>query len=136
LEATGAADANDLLHRFYTSEFSRSKIASLSPLVTRAAENGDQIALDILKQAAAELSWYVEGLYHHLFPNLEHAFVSHVGGVFQSVPLRVEFTSLIHLRTPCQTGAPRYYPAAGAVLEALRLDGNLSDLSDVPESDK
>jgi N-acetylglucosamine kinase-like BadF-type ATPase len=136
LEATRAANANDLLHRFYTSEFSRSKIASFSPLVTRAAEDGDEIALNILKEAAAELSWYVEGLYHHLFPDSEHAFVSHVGGVFQSFPLRVEFTSLIHLRTQCQTGAPRYNPAAGAVLEALRLDGNLSDLSDVPDSDK
>ncbi len=44
LEATGAASANDLLHRFYTAEFTRPRIASYAKLVDEVARQGDRAA--------------------------------------------------------------------------------------------
>ena len=41
LEATGASDMNDLLHRFYTPAYPRARIASYAVLVDEAARNGD-----------------------------------------------------------------------------------------------
>ncbi|HWF48911.1 MAG TPA: BadF/BadG/BcrA/BcrD ATPase family protein, partial [Bryobacteraceae bacterium] len=48
LAATESKDMNSLLHRFYTPEFSRSRIASFAPLVTEAAASGDDVALEII----------------------------------------------------------------------------------------
>src|SRR5438034_4387666 len=36
LQATGAQDANDAMHRFYTDEFPRPRVAALAPLVNDA----------------------------------------------------------------------------------------------------
>src|SRR3984957_3010301 len=47
---------NDLLHRCYTVEFPRPRVASLSVLVNHAAESGDPVALEILDAAARELA--------------------------------------------------------------------------------
>ncbi len=41
LGASGARDANDLLHRFYTPEFPRPRIAAMAKLVDQAAGEGD-----------------------------------------------------------------------------------------------
>jgi N-acetylglucosamine kinase-like BadF-type ATPase len=55
LEATGAASANDLLHRFYTAGFARPRIASYARLVGEVARQGDPVALEILREAAHQL---------------------------------------------------------------------------------
>ncbi len=136
LEATGATDANTLLHRFYTTEYSRTKIAGLAPIVTRAASEGDAVALEIVKNAAGHLAWFVEGVYRQLFQPGEITTVAHVGGVFQSADLLDQFKKLVQESINCEVRAPRFGPAAGAVLEALRFDDNQSELSDVPESKK
>jgi N-acetylglucosamine kinase-like BadF-type ATPase len=56
LDASGAATANGLLHRCYTEEFPRHRIASFAPLVDRAASAGDPPARRIIEQAAAALA--------------------------------------------------------------------------------
>lgn len=86
LESTRTRDANDLLHRFYTAEYTRTRIAGLAPLVTRAAEEGDVIARKILNAAAEELASFVRGVHQQLFQADESVIVAHVGGVFQSAP--------------------------------------------------
>ncbi len=67
LEASGATSANDLLHRFYTTDYPRTAIAALAPLVTKAAEDGDEVAGEILHRAAEKLAWFVQGVYRNLF---------------------------------------------------------------------
>jgi N-acetylglucosamine kinase-like BadF-type ATPase len=47
IEETGAATANDLLHRFYTDDLPRPRIASLARLVDRGALEGDAVAREI-----------------------------------------------------------------------------------------
>jgi N-acetylglucosamine kinase-like BadF-type ATPase len=90
LEATGAPDANTLMHRFYN-EFSRQAIASLSPLVTQAADDGDPVALEIVDRAAHKLAWYAEGVHQQLFGALESVPVAYTGGVFRSTLLSDAF---------------------------------------------
>jgi N-acetylglucosamine kinase-like BadF-type ATPase len=128
LEATGATTANELLHQFY-GRFDRSYIATLASLVTRAADSGDSVAGAILHEAAEKLAWYVTGVYKQLFASPETVPVAYVGGVFKNERFRNEFSRCVCASIGCKTIAPRFSPAAGALLEALRLDGNPSPLS-------
>src|SRR3954447_6558295 len=59
LDATGSRDANDMLHRFYGPEWPRSRVATLAPLVDRAAASGDPVAARIMQNAAQELAMLV-----------------------------------------------------------------------------
>ena len=134
--ATGARSANDLMHRFYTNEFPRNRVVTFAPLVTDAATAGDRAAKAIIRTAAAHLASLARGVHESLFEKSALVPVCYIGGVFRSPPLRVNFAVDVHRAMGCIAGPPRYSPAAGAVLEALRLDGNQSNLSDVPESEE
>lgn len=136
LDETSSPSANALMHRFYTPEFSRPQVAALSKVVNRAAESGDGMAAEILRSAAAELMTYVEGVYRQLFTTGEHPVIAHIGGVFQSEIVRREFARLAFERTGAEPTPPRFGPAAGALLEALRADGNQCPLSSVPKWEK
>ncbi len=56
LAATGCADSNGILHRFYTPVWPRSRVAALAPLVDEAAIEGDSVARHILHNAAQQLA--------------------------------------------------------------------------------
>jgi len=56
LDATGSRNANEALHRFYTPDWPRSRVATLAPLVDGAAVEGDPVATQILNNAAQELA--------------------------------------------------------------------------------
>jgi N-acetylglucosamine kinase-like BadF-type ATPase len=136
MAAAGAASVNQLLHRFYTPEFPRPTIAALSRLVSDAAEEGDDEAQRILSEAANHLAGYVEGVHRVIFRPMEAATVSYIGGAFQSRILLEEFVKTIRYRLACPVSAPKLEPAAGALLEALRADGNSSVLSGLPSLPK
>jgi len=128
LKSGGAGNANELLHRFY-GRLDRSYIATLAILVTQAAETGDSVALAILRKAAAKLSWYVTGVYKNLFASGKSVPVAPVGGVFKSEFVRNEFSRCVWESIACKVTPPRFSPASGALLEALRLDENSSPIS-------
>lgn len=136
LGATRSTDANTLMHRFYTSEFSRPEVAALSQLVTDAADSGDAVASEILRKAAAGLSVYVEGVHRNLFASEPCSSLCYIGGVFRSGPLLTYFQQVVHERLGISPAAPRLSPAEGALLAALRRDGNAAELTNVPESEK
>jgi N-acetylglucosamine kinase-like BadF-type ATPase len=129
LEKTGAETANKLLHSFYGS-FDRTRIATLAPLVTQAAEQQDQPALAILENAAAKLAGFANGVHGQLFQPGESVPVGHIGGVFESTLLRKFFVRDIQKAIACPAGPPRLTPAEGALLLAFRLDGNPNTPSD------
>jgi N-acetylglucosamine kinase-like BadF-type ATPase len=126
LAATGASDANELLHRFYTPEFSRPRIAGFAKLVDEAAESGDGIARDILVDAAEKLAALAGAVRKQLFSEVEPVRLAYIGGVFRSRVVLERFREL--------TGAtpPIYGPAAGALLEAYRSAGVECTLTNVP----
>jgi N-acetylglucosamine kinase-like BadF-type ATPase len=104
----------------------RERIAALSRLVARAAQDGDASAMEIFERAARELLWIVEAVRGALeFPGGESIPLSYSGGVFNAGDLilrpfrhQVE-TSTAHfeLRTPMLA------PTVGAALYAARLAG-------------
>ena len=129
LAVTESKDMNSLLHRFYTPEFTRAKIASFAPLVTRAAESGDEVALDIIVAAAIDLACFAEGVHRRLFPEKHEVPVAHVGGAFNSAPLREAFVAAVRERINCPAVPPLHAPVIGAVFEALRIDGKLAKIA-------
>lgn len=136
LNATGASDANDLLHRLYAQEFSRPEIAAFSQIVTTAAEGADAVAKQITEEAAGALAGYVEGVHGNLFAHEACSRICYIGGVFRSEPLLTAFRAIVRDRLGVTPDAPKLSPAAGALLEALRRDGNTAELSNVPGSEK
>ena len=122
LESTGAADANQLLHRFYTAEFPRERVASLARLVDDIALAGDPAAREILNSGAQSLATLVSAVRAQLFSD-EPVNISYVGGVFQSALLLDRFRTLVELSAGNRISPPQHGPAAGALLEAYRASG-------------
>ena len=133
LEATGAPDMNDLLHRFYTPAYPRSRIASYAVLVDEAARNGDGAAREILHNAAQALATYAAAVRRQLFHRGELARTSYIGGVFRSDILRERFAMLVQLESDAPVHPPAMGPAAGALIEAYRLAGLRVQLSNAPQ---
>ncbi len=136
LAASGAADANDLLHRFYTVDWPRPRIAALSKLVDEAAISGDAVAIDVLHLAAQHQANYVGAVRSQLFKTETPIRVAYLGGAFRSIRLRERFRSFVELVDGVTCGPPAMGPAAGALLEAYRQTGRGVTLSDVPEIEK
>ena len=131
LEATGVRDAHDLLHRFYTPEFPRPKIAGYAPLVDEAAQAGDHEASRILSVAAEQLSLLAIAASRKLFGN-EPARIVPLGGLFRSHLLGDRFRTFVE-KQGHHVQAARFGPAAGALIEAYRLVGINIELSNVPQ---
>jgi N-acetylglucosamine kinase-like BadF-type ATPase len=132
LDATAAPGINDLLHRFYTAEFPRPRIAEFSMVVDKAAHSGDEIAREILHEAAQQLTLIAKAVRQQLFEVAEVVPVAYVGGVFRSGILLEKFRELLEGEGN-RVQAPVYGPAAGALLEAYRAAGVTCSLSNVPE---
>jgi len=125
MELTGASNANDALHRFYTPEWPRSRVAGLAITVDRIASEGDPVASDILLHAAQQLALLAASVRRQLW-NDEAAsspHISWIGGVFQSQILLERFRTLALLDGNAEVGPPRRSPAAGALILAYRVAG-------------
>jgi N-acetylglucosamine kinase-like BadF-type ATPase len=133
IEAADAADANDALHRFYTQEWPRPRLASLSKLVDRLAVEGDFTARDILYSAAQQLATLTGSVRAQLWGPGELVRAVHIGGVFRSRLVLERYRALVELEEGVTCGPPVYGPAAGALLEAYRVAGLRPALSNLPE---
>jgi N-acetylglucosamine kinase-like BadF-type ATPase len=114
LDATGGASINDVLHRFYTSDFPRERIAALAHLVDQAADAGDEIAYGILEEAAAQLVGLARAVRRQIFLLSGTVPAAYIGGVFRSSIVRESF------RRRIPSGPALHPPAIGALLEAYR----------------
>ena len=132
LEATGAKSANELLHRFYTSEFPRPRVAGYAKIVDQAAEENDLTARETLLQSAHELAVIAHAVREQLFAEEEPAHIAFMGGVFRSRTLLDRFRAEMEAEPGNTVSPPIYGPAAGALLEAYRAAGVACTLSNVP----
>jgi N-acetylglucosamine kinase-like BadF-type ATPase len=123
LSATGSANANAVLHRFYTPEWPRSRVATLAALVDEVAMAGDAVAGDILHNAAQQLAVLTSAVRAQLWGLGEPARVAWTGGVFRSRMLLERYRYLVELEDGNQAGPPAYEPAAGALILAYRAGG-------------
>ncbi len=133
LAATGAPDANEALHRFYTDEYPRDRVALLAKVVDEVAQAGDGVARDLLNGAAQSLATIASAVRQQLFSAAEPAQVSYIGGVFGSQALLARFRLLMELNEHNRVAAPLHSPAAGALLEAYRIAGIKCEISGDPE---
>ena len=125
LEQSGASTMNDWVHRYYAERRPTDAIASLAPLVDRAAAEGDETAGKVLRKAGRELAELALGVRRQLFAAGEAVPIAYSGGVFQAAQVLTAFRSRL---TEAGTGpntviAPRRSPAHGALLRACRWDG-------------
>jgi N-acetylglucosamine kinase-like BadF-type ATPase len=123
LEATGSVSANALLHRCYTSDFPRERVAALAPLVDQEARAGDPVACAISDGAAQALAMLAAAVRRQLFPEDETLNVHYIGGAFASEPLLLRFRMLSELDGATRVLAPIHSPAEGALIEARALAG-------------
>ena len=123
LEATGATDANDLLHRWYTEDYPRDRVAALAPLVEAASTEGDEVAHNILMSSAHNLAKLATAVRRQLFLDFMPAVVSYSGGVFRCRPILDRFRLVVAMEEGNRVEAPQFEPASGALLEAYRAAG-------------
>jgi len=121
--AGGARNAHQLLHRLYTDEYPRDRVAGWAALVDRAARAGDAVARDILGSAAQALATMTAAVRRQLFEKSGQVDICYCGGVFGSIPLLERFRMLVELEEGNRVSAPRHSPAEGALLEAYRMCG-------------
>ena len=102
-------------------------IANLVPLVFDAAEQGDQVALDILRYNGEELALSAKVAIEKLFQDEEEIEVVLTGGVFRRDVNRILIDALQNkLMSECpwvKFRIPSGEPVIGAVIEAMRRDG-------------
>jgi N-acetylglucosamine kinase-like BadF-type ATPase len=122
LAATGSQNANEMLHRFYTDEWPRSRVATLARVVDAAAAEADGVALGIMQVAAQQLARLAGAVRGELWSPGTVVELAYIGGVFQSRVLLENFRSLVQ-QEGVRCGAPRHSPAEGALREAYRSVG-------------
>lgn len=136
LSETSSKDANDLMHRFYTNEFTRPQIAGYARLVDRVANTGDAVARNIVVNAAQQLATAVSAVRMQIFERGEAAKTAYVGGVFKSEMLRERFRLLVELEDGNQVIPPQYGPGVGALIEAYSGAGLQTTVSGAAEAEK
>lgn len=136
LKETGAVDANDLMHRFYTTEFPRPVIASYAKLVDAAANQGDAVARNLIVNAAQQLATALSAVRMQLFERGESAKAAYIGGVFKSEMLRERFRLLVELEDGNEVIAPLHGPGTGALIEAYSAAGLAPEISGAAEAEK
>ncbi|MEP6883124.1 MAG: BadF/BadG/BcrA/BcrD ATPase family protein [Gammaproteobacteria bacterium] len=105
----------------------RSELAALAPMVSRAAHAGDRQAQCIIEMAAQELAAVVHAVRDQLgAPQQQPLPVSYSGGMFhQDSGLTRALESILAKGERCyEFAAPRFAPRAGAALYAAKLSGS------------
>jgi N-acetylglucosamine kinase len=123
LAETGGRDVNDVLHRFYSPAWPRSRVAKLARAVDAAAQESDAVAAEILRGEAQQLAIIAGAVRGQLWNDGEAVEVAYIGGVFESSLLLENFRMLVELQDGVKCGPPRHGPAEGALLEAYRSVG-------------
>jgi len=117
-------DANAVLHKWYTEEFPRSRVATFGRVIDECAIAGDRVARGILRHAASELALLVGRVRSSAFKPRDEVLVSYIGGAFKSRILLDRFRKLVRAQGPNRVMPPVLGPAAGALLAAYRAGGH------------
>lgn len=113
----------------YKAGFSRERIALLAPKIVEAADQGDTLALSILRHAGEELALTGLGVIRQLFESGSAVNVYLTGGVFSAGDhVLVPFRSMLRSGWPEATlREPRFPPVIGGLILAARSAGETVD---------
>ena len=123
MEATGVATANELLHLFYTEDYPRDRIASYATLVDESVLEGDEVARQIVSNAAQHLARITAAVREQLFNQGDPVLAAYAGGAFRNTLLRDLFRAMVERDLDCKCSQPLHKPAMGALIEAYRAAG-------------
>jgi N-acetylglucosamine kinase-like BadF-type ATPase len=117
----GVPDATALVHVVYNREVPRKNVATLGPIVQRAAMDGDAVATQILERAAEELVLAAGSVAARLEMRGDAFPFVLAGGIFRVVPWLSEELGrrLLEVAPRCQVQPLVEEPAVGAVSLAL-----------------
>ncbi|WP_233879412.1 N-acetylglucosamine kinase [Virgibacillus halodenitrificans] len=126
LEHFHEKELTDVIPHVYQAADVKVEIASLSRLVFKAADQGDELALSIVKQQGKEIGKSISRLIDNQFKKEKQAIpVVLAGGIFNRVDLFQETMeqTLKLLGKEVHFIMPEIDPAGGAVVAALKKDG-------------
>jgi len=111
----------DIMDRVYVKRINVAEIASLAPLVVKAAKEGDKIALNILNSAAKELALAATAVIIKLRMEKDDFDVGTIGGVFKAGNLILEpvKNEILKVAPKARITTPKFEPVIGAVILAL-----------------
>ena len=121
LQQSGESHIHDFRRRLYTEDYPRPRIASFSQLVTDAARDGDEVAIEVVKAAADSLAILAGVVRDRVFPGTEVVDAAYAGGTFASATLLDHFRSRAERDSRLRVVEPRHNATMGALLEAIRL---------------
>ena len=121
LTTTSSKTVNEAMHKFYSDEWPRDRIAKLAPLVDEAAQDGDDAALHVLDECGHSLGVLAGEARHGLaVDSSENLSAYPVGGVFESHIILDAFNAEL-LDQGLRAAQPRHQPAVGALILAYGL---------------
>lgn len=133
-------DFNDIIKKVYDENISPKDIAIIATIVSQQAKLGDEIAINILKEASFELALSVNSVIRKLDMQNEKVLVAIAGSVFNSGELLLgSFSNYIKSAFPlAEIINPIFNPVKGALLLALResgIDINNNIINNITEGD-
>lgn len=110
---------DELIPPLYSGAMTPSRVAALYPIVLEAAQEGDAVARELMREAAGALVELVEAVVRRLSMDQDPFPLALSGGVFRGEGLREELKGLLAGRLPRgQLITPRHPPEMGAILAA------------------
>jgi N-acetylglucosamine kinase-like BadF-type ATPase len=128
-EEYGLQDVPDLIQIVYAPGYGKTEAAGFAKRVSACAEQGDAVALAILRQAGEELALAANTVIRRL-ELAETAFdLGLTGGVFRAGgPVLETFSAAVQAVAPrCRIAYVRYPPSIGALFLAFQRSGRLDD---------
>ncbi len=124
-EQYGSSSLRELRNTIYGAEMTRDRLARAAGTAGAAAAAGDAVALDILHGAGGELGRLVSTALRRLELTRGPALVAPIGGVFRAgeLVLTPMLEAARGVNPDAHLVAPRFVPAIGAVILALREGG-------------
>jgi N-acetylglucosamine kinase-like BadF-type ATPase len=119
-EEMGFQGLEDTVQWANSGQAPKDKIASLAPLVIKAADEGDPAADEILHQQADQLALYVESVYNRLHTP-DRVDIILTGGVLDQASnyWQIVRRKIMYLIPGAHVSAPKLEPVLGAVLYGL-----------------
>lgn len=116
-----SADLPDMRIKIY-SGLARDQLASAASIVGKAAAQGDPVALQIMAAAGQELGQTAAAVLRRLGMTAERTAIAPIGGVFKAGDLIIKplLDHVHHLNPQAHMVQPRFVPALGAAILALR----------------
>lgn len=112
----------DIIGIVYGKTIAFSKIASLAPIVSELANEGDKVAIEILKRAGGELATLAIAIIKRLGFEDKAFPLAIIGGAFKAGPILLDTfrSEVLRVAPKAQISKPRFPPVVGAILIALR----------------